>query len=293
MKTAMQEPLSRPASPTLAHPGKAEAILNNLTWEHSIVEARKASEKLAWNVTRAALALAFFCVIALALSMPLRQTVTRIVEVDKLTGETNVVRDLPAYVSSRNDINDKYWIKLFVISHERYIAKILQKDFDSVKILSGDAVYTKYRNQFVGPNALQKKLEDRVEIVPTILSITLSSPGIATVRFETRAQNVKNPGTTTEVTRYIATLAYHYAPNVYAKERDLIDNPLGFYVDTYQVDPEVAVTTDATTPAGPRAGSEVGPADGLPPPALPQAPPAPAAPSTPSMPSVPAIGAKT
>ena len=287
MKTAMQESISRPAPSALALPANAAGVLNNLTWEHSIVEARKASEKLAWNVTKAALALAFFCVVALALSMPLRQTVTRIVEVDKLTGETNVVRELPAYVSSRNDINDKYWIKLFVIAHERYIAKILQKDFDSVKILSGDAVYTKYRSQFVGPNALQKKLEDRVEIVPTILSITLSSPSIATVRFETSAQNVKNPGTTTEATRYIATLAYHYAPNVYAKERDLIDNPLGFYVNTYQVDPEVAVTTDVTTPPAAKPRDGAGTADGSPLTTLPPATP------TPTVPSVPAIGAKT
>lgn len=287
MKTAMQESISRPAPSALALPANAAGVLNNLTWEHSIVEARKASEKLAWNVTKAALALAFFCVVALALSMPLRQTVTRIVEVDKLTGETNVVRELPAYVSSRNDINDKYWIKLFVIAHERYIAKILQKDFDSVKILSGDAVYTKYRSQFVGPNALQKKLEDRVEIVPTILSITLSSPSIATVRFETSAQNVKNPGTTIEATRYIATLAYHYAPNVYAKERDLIDNPLGFYVNTYQVDPEVAVTTDVTTPPAAKPRDGAGTADGSPLTTLPPATP------TPTVPSVPAIGAKT
>lgn len=287
MQTAIQQSLSHPAPSAPVHSGKPESGLNNLTWEHSIVEARRASEKLAWNVAKAALALAFLSVVALALSMPLRQTVTRIVEVDKLTGETSVVRELPAYVSSRNDINDKYWIKLFVISHERYIAKILQKDFDSVKILSGDAVYTKFRNQFVGPNALQKKLEDRIEIVPTILSVTLSSPGIATVRFETSAQNVKNPGTTTEVTRYIATLAYHYAPNVYAKERDLIDNPLGFYVDTYQVDPEVAVTTDATAPLVPTPRGDAGAADGTRSPALPTALP------TPAVPSVSAIGAKS
>ena len=290
MKTAMQEPLARPVPAAIARSGQTDVMLNDLTWEHSIVEARKASERLAWNVTKTALALTILSVVALALSMPLRQTVTRIIEVDKLTGETNVVRDLPTYVSSRNDINDKYWIKLFVISHERYIAKILQKDFDSVKILSGDAVYTKFRTQFVGPNALQKKLEDRFEIVPTILSITLSSPGIATVRFETRAQNVKNPGATAEVTRYIATLAYHYAPNVYAKERDLIDNPLGFYVDTYQVDPEVAVTTDAASPSGAKPANEVGPVDGPPPVALPPALPVPE--KLPA-PSVPAIGAKT
>ncbi len=126
--------------------------------------------------------------------MPFRQVVVRVVEVDKLTGDTGVAGDMPAYVSSRNDINDKHWVKQFVIAHERYVGKILQKDFDTIKVLSGDEVYAKFRAQFEGPNALQSKLGFRVEIAPKILSTTLSAPNIATVRFETTTTDLQNPG---------------------------------------------------------------------------------------------------
>lgn len=225
----------------------ADPRLNDLTWEFSLAEARARSEKRAWLVAKGSFILAFLAILAFVLSMPFRQVVTRIVEIDKLTGESSVISDLPAYVSTRNDINDKFWVKQFVIAHERYVSKILQKDFDTVKVTSSEPVYTKFRNQFLGSNALQTKFEDRIEVVPTILSITLSSPNIATVRFENKLSNVKNAAEQAVTSRFIATLSYHYAPNVYAKEKDLIENPLGFIVDSYQVDPEVVATTD--TPA--------------------------------------------
>ena len=220
-----------------------EQDLVNLTWESSVVQAREVSEKRAWKVTFVSMFLAIGCVAALALSMPLRQTITRIVEVDKLTGETSVVSDLPAYVSSRNDINDKHWVKRFLIAHERYDFKILQSDFDTVKILSSPATYAKYSSRFSGPNAMHEKLTDTVEVIPTVLSITLPSNNIATVRFEVVTSSTKG-STKPETLRYIATMGYHYSPNIFAKEKDLIDNPLGFYVDSIQIDPEVVTTTD-------------------------------------------------
>lgn len=221
----------------------SKSDLSNLTWEFSIVEARKLSEARAWKVTFASMILAFGCVVALALSMPLRQTVTRIVEVDKLTGETGVISDLPAYTSSRNDINDKHWLKKFVISYERYDFKILQNDFDTIKILSELKTYNKYKERFSGSDSLHLKLADTVEIIPTILSITIPSKGIATVRYEVVTSSTK--GTTKPITlRYIATIGYLYKPNTFAKEKDLIDNPLGFYVTSIQIDPEVVTTTD-------------------------------------------------
>ena len=122
-------------------PESIDPRLNNLTWEFSIVDASKRSEKRAWLVAKASFVLAFLAILGFVLSMPFRQVVTRVVEIDKLTGESGVVGDLPAYVATRNDINDKHWIKQFVIAHERYVSKILQRDFDTVKIIASEPVY--------------------------------------------------------------------------------------------------------------------------------------------------------
>ncbi len=228
--------------------------LSNLSWEYSIVQARIDSEKRAWLVAKSSLVIAGLSVIALAVSMPLKQTVTRIVSVDKATGETSMTSDLPEYVATRNDVNDKHWIKRFVLAHERYDYKILQADYDFVRRTSGEVVWNKYKKQFEGENALQKTLEEKVEHVPRILSVTLPSANIATVRFEIEDRDLRNVASTTatpKVSRYIATLEYHYIPNPHAKEAELIENPLGFSVTGYQVDPEIVVTTD--TPKQPPA----------------------------------------
>jgi len=233
----------------MAHTKENE--LSKLSWEHSIVQARIDSEKRAWLIARIGTLITLIAVTALAVSIPFKQTITRVVVVDKVTGETSVAVDLPEYVATRNDINDKHWIKRFVIAHERYDYKILQADYDLVRRLAGDVTWAKYKKKFVGENSLQKTLEEKVERIPTILSVTLPSPNIATVRYELEEKDLRNASSITtqpKVTRYIATLEYKYIPNVKVPEPDAIENPLGFTVTGYQVDPEIVVTTDTPTP---------------------------------------------
>jgi type IV secretion system protein VirB8 len=42
------------------------------------------------------------------------------------------------------------------------------------------------------------------------------------------------------LTRHVASLVYEYQPKVLAKEKDRIENPLGFVVTAYRSDPEMA-----------------------------------------------------
>ncbi len=53
--------------------------------------------------------------------------------------------------------------------------------------------------------------------------------------------------------RYIATLSYKYTPNPYGREADLIDNPFGFAVESYQVDPDA--TADSPPPGATAPGA--------------------------------------
>jgi type IV secretion system protein VirB8 len=39
---------------------------------------------------------------------------------------------------------------------------------------------------------------------------------------------------------FVATMAYEYKPTMFGKERDLIQNPLGYRVTSYRVDSELA-----------------------------------------------------
>lgn len=236
---------------------------SNLTWEASELENSKKSEKLAWRLGKIAIAIACLVVIAFAVTLPLRKVETRVVVVDKATGETTIASDIPSYVATRNDINDKHWIKRFVIARERYSFNILQADYDLVKRLAGDEVWNKYSKLWVGENSLQKKYAQNVEFIPTVLSVTLPSPNIATVRYEVKETDLRNLTSAAyepKVSRYVATIEYHYVPTPKnTPESEAIENPLGFAVTGYQVDPEIVVTKDQPTiPAPAESTKEAG-----------------------------------
>ena len=72
-----------------------------------------------------------------------------------------------------------------------------------------------------------------------ILGVTLppNEPGKAVVRFE---RITRRDGTDVDVSIYVATLSYKYEPPaLFSKERNVVDNPLGFKVTGFVVDQEL------------------------------------------------------
>ncbi|WP_292938089.1 type IV secretion system protein [Noviherbaspirillum sp.] len=216
---------------------KEEDFVPNLSWEADLVLNERASRLVAWRIAACAIAMAFAMAIALIFLIPLKQVAPYVVAVDKMTGEANVVSPVKEFVTT-SAMNDKYWLKRFVIARERYKYPILQYDYDTVKALAGEKVWQAYSALWEGSDGLDKKLTDRVEIIPTVLSVTLNSNNIATVRYELRTRDARKPSEA-PVTRFVATLRYSYALQMMKKESELIENPLGFTVDAYQSDPEL------------------------------------------------------
>jgi type IV secretion system protein VirB8 len=211
-----------------------ETLASGLSWEADIVLNERTSRLLAWKVAACAGATACLMAVALILLIPLKQVIPYVVEIDKLTGESSIVGSARDYVSP-SALNDKHWIKTFVLSRERYSYPLLQHDYDTVHLLAADAAWKTYAKLFEGDDAMDKKFGKKVEIIPTILSITLNQPGIATVRYEL---NRKNEVGEPQITRRVATLRYSFKQQLSKREFDVIDNPLGFSVDGYQTDPE-------------------------------------------------------
>lgn len=210
--------------------------LSGLSWEADIVLNERRSRLIAWRVASVAAVLVVLMVISLMLLIPLKQVVPYVVTVDRLTGESSITSTAKDFVGSTT-LNDKHWIKTFVIARERYQFQLLQHDYDQVKSLAGDTAWKAYARQYEGSNARDAVLAENTEIIPTILSIALNANGTATVRYELRTRNLR-ASAEPALTRHVATLRYSYRPQQTRREFDLIDNPLGFSIDGYQTDPE-------------------------------------------------------
>lgn len=215
--------------------GEAREI-SKLSWEADIVLNERRSRLIAWRVASVSMLLVMLMVISLMLLIPLKQVVPYVVTVDRLTGESSITSSAKDFVSS-STLNDKHWIKSFLIARERYSYQLLQHDYDLVKALAGEASWKPYAKLYEGSNARDKVLEANTEILPTVLSITLHDNGMATARYELRTRNVRT-NDEAALTRHVATLRYHYQVQSGKREFEMIDNPLGFTVDGYQTDPE-------------------------------------------------------
>ena len=224
-----------------------------LDFEVSVTHTQERSERRAWHVAGAAVMVAILCAVALAVMVPFYRVVPLPIEVDRLTGEAQVIDVLAARHVQMRDIEDKHWVEAYVRSRERYDWGLLQMDYDCVLDMSDDVVARDYRQIYSGPDALDRQLGPGTQRRIRILSTTLvpDEPGRAVVHIErtTWKNGVDN---TEPAQRFVITLAYTYRPAVFTREHSAIENPFGFRVSAYSRDPEYTSPASASTAGGAR-----------------------------------------
>ncbi|WP_063899688.1 virB8 family protein [Burkholderia ubonensis] len=225
-----------------------------LDWEASAVQMQERSERRAWNVAKAATVVAIACAAAFAAMVPFYRVVPMPVEVNKLTGDAQVVDVLDARHVPMSEVLDKHWVTTYVQSRERYFWPFLQLDYDSVRSMSDGQALKDFDGVYSGPNALDKTLGADIQRRIKILSTTLpqGEPGRAVVRF---MQTTINHGEEERPACFLATIGFEYKPRFLQKEKEAVANPLGFKVTTYSRDADYGVCAEGTAPGGVKAGT--------------------------------------
>ncbi len=219
--------------------------------EASLSDMQQRSGRRAWHIAYAAVGVAVLCSTALAVMVPFYRVVPLPIEVDRLTGESQVIDVLDAKHVHTKEIQDKHWVEAYVRSRERYDWGLLQMDYDRVLNMSDDTVARDYRQIYSGLDALDRQLGPGTEKGIRILSTTLppDEPGRAVVHIErtTRKNGVDNAE---PPQRFVVTLAFMYRPPAFARESVAVENPFGFRVTAYSRDAEYTPPTPpASSPA--------------------------------------------
>ncbi|MGN6825894.1 virB8 family protein [Paucibacter sp. M5-1] len=248
---ALPEPWPHVAPDSTAASAKAldsdpsdASLSHNAAWEIDRVEMLERSERRAWRAAWTGLSLAAAGIATVLVQSPLRELVPIPIVVDRLTGETTIQQRLGVETVPALEALDKHNLATFVRAREGYSWMFLQRDFDQVARTATPAVFADYNRQFEGDTALQRRVgatEDwQIHIVSVRLSPTGRSDnrGEATVTYDKtiRMTDRKLPDATT---RHIASVVFRYQPKALAKEKDRLENPLGFVVTAYRSDPEI------------------------------------------------------
>jgi type IV secretion system protein VirB8 len=220
------------------------AIDANRAWEVDRTLMLERSERRAWWVAIAGLALGLTGIAAVFVQGPLRRVVEIPIVVDRVTGEATIQQRLSVETIPPMEALDKHNLATFVRAREGYSWMFLQRDFDQVARMAVPAVFADYNRQFEGDGALQKKIgaaEDwRINVIGVRLAASgrPGNQGEATVTYD-KVVRLTDRNLPEVTTRHVASVVYQYQPKVLAKERDRLENPFGFVVKAYRSDPEI------------------------------------------------------
>jgi type IV secretion system protein VirB8 len=229
LQTAEAEGLT----PQQRHYGRA------IGWEDSIASLQALSEKRAWRIV----GILAVCVVAeaaaIAMMMPLKENTPYVWMVDRETGRPDLMTAVDTQKISFSDANDKYWLSQYVQARETYDWYTIQKDYDTVGLLSSTEVGAAYAKLFEGDNAIDKRNGSAIRETVKILSVVPNGKNIGTVRFLKTSQRVADAGSQGTSQVWVATIGYEFKPGTYGRESTKLINPFGFRVTSYRADPEL------------------------------------------------------
>lgn len=246
-----------------------EAVARSINFEVTVADLARRSERRAWWVAFAAIAMALILAGGYFFMLPLKEKVPYLVMADAYTGTSTVARlneDALNHRISTSEAINRSNVAHFVLARESYDAALINlRDWATVLTMASPGVAAAYTTLHASnnPDSPYKTYGRDKAIRVKILSIVLigggssTGPKGATVRFQRSAYD-KQTGSSHPLDSKIATLEFTYKPNLKMDEQYRIENPLGFQVTSYRVDSDYASEPTEETPGAPAAD------DGLP-----------------------------
>ncbi|MHB1057809.1 MAG: VirB8 family type IV secretion system protein [Rhodanobacter sp.] len=235
-----------------------ETVSRSVNFEMTIADIARRSERRAWWVAFAAMAMALILAGGYFYMLPLKQKVPYLVMADAYTGTATVARLDDDFamrgITTREAVNRSN-VAHFVLARESYdLALVNLRDWKTVQTMASPGVKAEYTAMFSSnnPDSWVKQYGQNQSIRVKLLSIQLIgggrgvTPRGATVRFQRVLFNKTNGGSRT-LDNKIATIEFTYKQNLEMDDQNRIENPLGFWVTSYRVDDDYATAPPVET----------------------------------------------
>lgn len=245
--------MSKSSRGTAESPGIERAVARGVSYELSLAERARRSERRAWTVAWCAVAMSLLLASGYFLFLPLKERVPYLVMADPYTGTASVARLSGDFhdrdVTAEEAIN-KSNVAQFVLARESYDSGLIgQRNWRTTLSMAAAAVAPAYvaLHSDHNPQRPAKLYGAGRALRVRILSIVLIGGGNgrpptgATVRFQ-RSLYDRSNGRSQALDSRIATLEYAYNPDLRLNDEDRLLNPLGFRVTNYRVDNDFGAT---------------------------------------------------
>lgn len=200
----------------------------------------KRSNKIAWTI--AALAIAFnVATVAIGgyfgKSIIEKVSEPKILGFDRSTGAFDYITTVNQGAIEElegKEALDKFLVNNYIQIRESYTYQTIQKTYELTQLFSSDDVADQYRQEYDREDSLDKLLKTGTATVKvnSIVLEQISGENIATARIEVLYNEKEKLG---EFKRnYTVRLSYTYKPEIELNLSSRMENPLGFFVTSYQ-----------------------------------------------------------
>lgn len=210
------------------------------TWDNEIIAGAIASRNRAWILAVCSLLISCLSLLTLLLLLPLKTFEPYVIAVDRNTGYYEVARGLKdSDLTSDQAITESNLVR-YVSLREQYNPAILKDNYETVVIMSGDTALKEFRDLWGSNNPENPsiKMGNKTAIDVKIKSVSFISDKIASVRFMEEKRSPEGLKTS----HWNAMIEFHYTQKP-AQMKERFENPLGFQVVNYRVNPEALETT--------------------------------------------------
>ena len=233
-----------------------KSIEKSIDFEANIALQIRKSERLAWRVACCAIVAVLLMSAAFVWVMPLKEKVPYVMLADPYTGSASLTRLAPVdgiKAMAANEAINKANVSHYIIARESYDWEIIgRRDWYVVNSMSATDVAKAYTEQFTVTNPdnpdiiYGRSKSNRIKVKSLILSAKNSEGQhtLATVRFDKFIIN-RLDDRVDKSQSFVATLVFEYRSNINLEEVYRVENPLGFTVTSYRVDPEYSSPADA------------------------------------------------
>lgn len=211
-------------------------IASALSYEEDKERMYKRSNKIAWVISGISSFMTVALTGALITLLPLKEKEPMLLVLDRSTGvieyQSKIDPNTVEQLEGKEQL-DKYFVNQYIQSRESYTYQTIQKTYELTQLLSSDSVAEQYRKEYDRADSLDQRLKTGTATVQ-VISITLEKiqeENIATARIQVTELDDKKNST---VKNYTIRLSYEYKPEVKLSISNRIDNPVGFFVTSYQ-----------------------------------------------------------
>lgn len=205
------------------------------SWDQEVFANMRQSRNRAWAVAFFGMAVALLSLICLALLLPLKTFAPYVVTVDRQTGYIEVTKGLYGGDLTEDEAVTQSNLVRYVSAREAYNPAVLRENYDFVALLSSGEALKELQKLWNGENPDNPSIVygKNAGIDVKIGSISLLNKKTASVRFVRELHQNDQ----TRVSYWNAIIDFQYVRKP-EKMADRFQNPLGFQVTSYRVNPD-------------------------------------------------------